>query len=419
MTKNRLTPLHGDPAQAPVTAARQLAGPALVAALRESRQRTLSLVQDLNPAQWSPARQIGINPVAWELAHVAWFAEFWTLRGPHQCDAQGQTRALHPPRFTGPDALFDSAQLAHDQRWVKSTPSRAAVQDMLSAQLEASLAVLTQDGTAPDLVSDKLAQDSLYFHRLALFHEDMHGEAFCWMRATLGYPVPAGMDLPQVSPSRPLALAGTYIFIGAKVGTSDFVFDNEAPAAAVQLHPYEIDSAPVSAGQFSRFVAAGGYDQPDFWPDEAGRWRTGSSRSHPQHWRRSPQGDWQIRWFDQWRALDDNAPAIQLNAYEAEAYCRWAGRRLPRAAEWEHAAKTQLEFDWGNSVWEWTSDAFGPYPGFVPGPYREYSQPWFGNHRELRGGAFATQARLQQPHYRNFFQPQRTDLFTGFRSVAL
>ena len=104
------------------------------------------------------------------------------------------------------------------------------------------------------------------------------------------------------------------------------------------------------------------------------------------------------------------------SAFEAEAYCRWAKRRLPNAAEWECAA---AHMQWGHSVWEWTADVFQPYPGFTPGPYAEYSAPWFGDHRELRGGAFATHARMHDPRYRNFFQPQRSDVFAGFRSVAL
>jgi len=126
-----------------------------------------------------------------------------------------------------------------------------------------------------------------------------------------------------------------------------------------------------------------------------------------------------MRWFDQWLPLDPASAALHLNAFEVQAYCLWAGRRLPSAAEWEHAALTQPGFLWGHSVWEWTSDAFAPYPGFAPGPYREYSQPWFGNHRELRGGAFATHARMHHPRYRNFFQPHRSDVFAGFRTVAV
>jgi gamma-glutamyl hercynylcysteine S-oxide synthase len=127
-----------------------------------------------------------------------------------------------------------------------------------------------------------------------------------------------------------------------------------------------------------------------------------------------------VRWFDRWLPLDPDLPVIHVNAFEALAYCEWAGRRLPSAAQWERAATVlgRDGFDWGHSVWEWTADAFQPFAGFTAGPYKDYSAPWFGSHRELRGGAFATHARLHDVHYRNFFVPQRTDVFTGFRTAS-
>ena len=395
--------------------ARQLCGTDLAAALRESRQRTLSLVDDLSPAQWSPPCQRGVNPVAWELAHIAWFAEFWILRGPHHCDAQGLVHAAQPPRFAGPDALLDSARLAHAQRWTAALPTRAELVPMLTHQLEACIAALPAQAAR---FADA-AQDPLYFHRLALFHEDMHAEAFCWMRAALQYPAPAGVSMPRLPTSQPLAVTGADTRIGWPSAQPGFAFDNECPAMAVRLDGFEIDSAPVSAGAFARFVEAGGYDKAPYWPQDAGVWRAQSPHAHPQQWRRAPGGDWQVRWFDQWRALDEQAPAMHINAFEAQAYCLWAGRRLPSASEWEHAARTYSGFHWGHSVWEWTSSPFAPYPGFAPGPYHAYSQPWFGDHRELRGGAFATHHRMHHPCYRNFFQPHRTDVFAGFRTVGL
>ena len=397
--------------------ARALAGAALAAALRDSRIRTLALVDDLSALQWNPARQIGINPIAWELAHLAWFAEFWTLRGPHHRDAQGFAHALHPPRFAGPDSLFDSARLSHAQRWVETMPTRAELGVVLQDQLEACIqAIPNTAGTC------EAEDDALYFHRLALFHEDMHGEAFCWMRAALGYPSPTSITLPMVPERTLLAVSAADSGVGFDATGKGFAFDNECPAHTVHLQDYAIDSAVVSAGDFARFVDAGGYNAPQYWPSDAGTWRAQLTDAHPQRWRRSAQSThsgWETRWFDQWLPLAPNAPAMHLNAFEAEAYCLWASRRLPSASEWEHAAKTQSGFMWGHSVWEWTSDAFTPYPGFTPGPYREYSQPWFGDHRELRGGAFATHARMHNPCYRNFFQPHRSDVFAGFRTVGL
>ena len=109
-------------------------------------------------------------------------------------------------------------------------------------------------------------------------------------------------------------------------------------------------------------------------------------------------------------------PAISMSHKGAEAFCRWAGRRLPTAAEWEVAAP---QVDWGHSVWEWTADPFAPYAGFRPAPYHTYSAPWFHHQREVRGGAFATHALVHDRRYRNFFLAHRTDVFTGFRTAAI
>lgn len=388
--------------------ARCLAGAALTAAMRDGRARTLAWTGDLNDTQWQVPRQPGINPAAWELAHIAWFAEFWVLRGPHRVDAAGRTDAKRPAVHAGPDALLDSSRLAHAERWTAPLPSRAQVHAMLASQLEACVAAV------PDGTDD----GALYFHRLALFHEDMHGEAFAWLRATLGYPPPPGLTLERVPERAGIAVAGGAIRIGACPSAPGFAFDNELPGRDVTLRDYEIDAAPVTAGQYLRFVESNGYDRAEYWPDAAGAWRSQAGRRHPERWRRVTDAQWEVRWFDRWQALDPVQPVIHVNAFEAEAYCLWAGRRLPTAAEWEHAAARQADFRWGDSVWEWTADRFEPHAGFVAGPYRDYSAPWFGSHRELRGGAFVTHPRLHAAHYRNFFTPERSDIFAGFRTVA-
>lgn len=394
-----------------ITDARHLSGPALANALLDCRRRTWALVNDLTPAQWKPPLQRGVNPVAWELAHLAWFAEFWVLRGPHHRHLDGHAVALHAPRFAGPDALLDSSRLAHADRWTETLPSREQLEHMLNQQLNAVVDAL------PAGPAD--SSESHYFHRLALFHEDMHGEAFCWMRMALGYPAPLGMTPPTVPGSRPLTISGGEISAGCLPGTGGFAFDNEQPGHRTDLLDFDIDSAPVTAGEFARFTNAGGYDQALHWPGAAGVWRSQSGCTHPQNWRHDAAGSWQVRWFDQWLPLDPKAPAMHINAFEAEAYCLWTGRRLPTALEWEHAAQSSPDFIWGRSVWEWTADAFAPYPGFTPGPYQEYSAPWFGDHRELRGGAFATHERMHNPRYRNFFQPHRSDIFSGFRTAGV
>lgn len=392
---------------------RQPADEDLARSLRDSRRCTLSYVEDLTDAQWLLPQQAGINPVAWELAHLAWFAEFWNLRGPTSVGADGFVHADRPPRLAGSDALFDSARIAHEDRWRASLPSREQVLNMLGSQLDACMRSLPTGGS----------DEELYFHRLALFHEDMHGEAFVWMRAALGYPAPMGLALQRQVANEPLRVAGGAVRVGWPLGRSGFAFDNELPGFSQSLPTFELDAQPVSAGQFLCFVEAGGYDEPAYWQGAAGAWRRASELRHPARWRRRSLysvSQWQTRWFDQWAALDPDQPVIHVNAFEAEAYCKWVGRRLPTATEWEHAAHLEGErgFAWGNAVWEWTSDAFKPHPGFVAGPYKDYSAPWFGNHRELRGGAFATHTRMHNARYRNFFMPHRADIFAGFRTAS-
>jgi ergothioneine biosynthesis protein EgtB len=280
---------------------------------------------------------------------------------------------------------------------------------MLDAVLAASLAAL-----------DKADEDdaALYFHRLALFHEDMRYEALMWARATLGYAAPRAAELPSPAAREDVRMPGETVPIGWPADAGGFAFDNECPEHEVALAPYEIDGALVTAGAFEEFVEAGGYELDEYWVgDAAQRWRANRARTHPERWRRHASG-WEVRWFDRWLPLDREQPVIHVNAFEAEAYCRWAHRRLPRAAEWEHAAM-EGRIGWGGTVWEWTADAFAPYPGFVAGPYADYSAPWFHTHRELRGGSFATHARLHHARYRNFALPERCDIFAGFRTAAL
>ena len=395
--------------------ARHLAGDALASALRDARTRSWALVDDLTDAQWNPRLQLGVNPIAWELAHQAWFAEFWVLRGPHSLGSDGLVTAQRPPRIAGPDAHLDSTRLPHAARWTTPMPDQAELKRMLDDQLDACLQALPRH----DFASTADEDQALYFHRLALFHEDMHGEALCWLRSALGYAQPLGYEVPVRPPSAQIVIPASEGFLGSVAQADGFAFDNERPGKQVKLNDFVIDSEPVSAPEFARFVDSGGYGQAHYWPGVAGTWRSDAGLSQPAHWRRGTAGQWQMRWFHQWLELSPGVPAIHLNAYEAEAYCLWAKRRLPTAAQWEHAARTHPKFAWGHTVWEWTADNFEPHPGFASGPYREYSQPWFGNHRELRGGAFATRTRMHDARYRNFFLPERSDIFAGFRTVAL
>ena len=382
-------------------AARSAGTATLARAFRDAHARSHAVLADLAPEQWRVPYHAGINPPLWEYAHVAWFAEWWVLREA-RWTARGELATARASMLPGADRWLDSSRVAHADRWTLDLPPGDEIRDYARAVHAAVLAKLAGAG-------------DLYPFRLALFHEDMHGEALTYMRQTLDYAAPWPLALPAVGARGDAAMDGGEFVQGSRQGDG-FVFDNEKWAHRVRLAPYRIARACVTNAEYAAFVDAAGYREPRWWSDEGLRWLHQARIDHPQRWRRL-RNDWQCRWFGAWQPLPADAPVCHVSAYEAEAYCRFSGRRLPSEAEWECAA-LQRAIDWGKSVWEWTSDAFRPYPGFAADRYRDYSQPWFATHRVLRGGSLATQPRMTHPRYRNFFLPDRRDIFAGFRTCA-
>ncbi len=374
--------------------------------LDEARAATFAATLDLTDEQWRVPYHRGIQPVAWDLAHIAWFAEFWLLRGPHRIGVDAHVRADQPVQFIGTDDQYDSARITHRARWHMPLFPRHELLERMAGQLAACKQAIAEGGDT---------DDDLYHARFSLYHELMHIEAMLWTRAILGYRAPAGLVMPAVQRRPEVTVSGGEHRLGGRGDANGFLFDNELPGRSVTLRPFAIDATPVTNGEFLTFVEEGGYGRNEFWPGAAGTWLTAQARGAPERWRRLPQGGYEHRWFDTWRPLPLAKPVIHVSAFEAEAYCRFVRRRLPTAAEWEIAAPS---ITWGNMVWEWTADPFAPYPGFRPGPYHTYSAPWFHFQRELRGGALATHRLMHDARYRNFFLPQRTDVFSGFRTAA-
>jgi EgtB-related family protein len=218
------------------------------------------------------------------------------------------------------------------------------------------------------------------------------------MAQALDIPLPATLlAAPQALPHNTTLHMPAQQWMLGHAGAG-FAFDNELTAHGVAVDSFAIDSAVVSWARYLPFLEATG-------------------AAPPRYVRR--QGEtWQGYLFGAWVALPLAAPATHLSWFEADAWCRWAGRRLPSEAEWEMAALTQPDFHWGQ-VWEWTASRFLPYPGFVAHPYRDYSAPWFGDRYVLRGASRATSPRMAHPRYRNYFPPERNDIHGGFRSCAL
>ena len=367
--------------------------------LAEASSRTRMLTQFLgNESPAVPQLQI-VNPPLWELGHVAWFQEFWLHRGGN-FDA--------PSILRHADRWYDSARVAHATRWSLDLPDWRATRTYFEAVLDRSLSLL--DGSP-------LTEPRAYFAQLAIFHQDMHNEAFSYMWQTLAYPLPGSYAQPDAPFAGDIEFPASTLSLGATPG-SGFVFDNEKWAHQVSLPGFGIARSAVSNAQFRGFVEAGGYARREFWSDAGWAMRERLALLHPRYWRRDADG-WSVRRFDRWLPLAPDEPVRHVSCYEAEAYCVWAGRRLPSEAEWECAAGAGPRRMTTGRVWEWTSSRFGPYPGFVPDPYKEYSAPWFAEeHRVLRGGSFATPPRLLRPTWRNFYTPERADMFCGFRTCA-
>jgi iron(II)-dependent oxidoreductase len=397
------------------------------AELVSARARTRAIADDLGGARELGPLLAIVNPPRWEIGHVGWFQEYWCLRRAAPGRYAPERSASILPNA---DALYNSATVPHDTRWSLPLPDFAATLRYRDEVLECVLERLARG-------SD---EDEEYFARLAARHEDMHAEAFHYTRQTLAYDAPriAARAHPAGAPlAGDAEIPGGVLELGAAPG-GEFVFDNEKWAHPVVVAPFRISRTAVTNAEYRAFVAAGG--------------------PPPEHWR-LVDGAWLERRFDRWQPPVDDEPVIHVSWQAAVAYCAFAGRRLPTEAEWEFAATwdprsgRKRRHPWGDdpwrpglanlenatrasvhaypggdspwgvrqmigNVWEWTARPFLPYPGFLRDPYKEYSEPWFGNHMVLRGGCFSTSPRIARATYRNFYTPERGDVFAGLRTCA-
>lgn len=425
---------------------------ALASALRDSRNYTLGLYAHLTDAQQRFPQIAGVNLPRWEIGHIGWFQEYWCRR------YRGKNEIPVPSLLSGADALWDSSNVPHATRWTLPLPGW----DAIHAYLAATFAE-TQEILAGSKEGDR------YFFELALYHEDMHGEALLMTLQTLALPTPALLrDSPAPAKAHPgaevsydVTLPEGEIELGTTrtLASRRFVFDNEKWAHRTVVAPFAIARRCVTNAEFLEFVEDDGYVRPELWSEAGQAWLAQAGRRAPAYWcaETSRSRNWQARYFDVLKPLATQASVQHINWFEADAWCRWAGRRLPTEAEWECAARHGLPNDaddrpWqatagdanldaafgapvdaaafsqsaptgiaqmlGN-VWEWTSSKFVPYPGFAADPYADYSAPWFGTHYVMRGGSWATRSRLVHHRFRNFYEPERHDPFVGFRTCAL
>ncbi|GAB3454710.1 ergothioneine biosynthesis protein EgtB [Streptomonospora sediminis] len=421
----------------------------IAAELDHGRARSVGLtLEALDEAELVTQHSPLMSPLVWDLAHVGNYEEQWLLRTA----AGGE--ALRPDI----DTLYDAFENPRADRVSLPLLSPGEARDYNARVRDRVLDSLDR---ADFGAGTPLLQDGFVYH-MVIQHEHQHDET---MLAThqlrRGGPVlaetaEAPAPPPFTGPAEVLVEGGPFT-----MGTTadPWSYDNERPAHTVDLPPYRIDTRAVTNADYLAFLDDGGYDNPRWWSGRGWQWRTRSGKRAPAFWIRDAGGGWLRRRLGRVEPLPPGEPVQHVCFFEAEAYARWAGKRLPTEAEWEKAARhdpatgASLRFPWGEQepepehanlgqrllrpapagaypagaapsgalqllgdVWEWTSSDFTAYPGFAAFPYREYSEVFFGgDYKVLRGGSWATHPTAMRATFRNWDHPVRRQIFSGFR----
>jgi len=415
--------------------------PDLRARFLQVRARTEALAAPLSPEDCQVQSMPDASPVKWHLAHVTWFFETFVLE---------RFEADFKPFDPAYRVLFNSyyqavgEQHPRAQRGLVTRPSLAGVLAW-RAQVNARMA---------HLLAEPIHEELKTLVELGLQHEQQHQEL---LLTDIKHLLSCNPLAPAYHASPPPAVETVerppWVWMGFDGGLVEighagegFAFDNETPRHKVWLEPFELASRLVTQGEFAAFIADGGYRDPSWWLSAGWDWVQAQGRQAPLYWRQgaSGAGSWSVFTLHGEVALDDATPVVHLSHFEADAFARWAGARLPTEAEWEHAATCAPDdgpalanlADRGvfhplpaaaepvrglqqlfGDVWEWTSSAYAPYPGYRPwaGAVGEYNGKFMCDQYVLRGGSCATPADHIRASYRNFFPTGACWQFTGLR----
>jgi iron(II)-dependent oxidoreductase len=373
--------------------------------LTRARARTAALLDPLSEEQLLVQVSPLMSPLVWDFAHIGYFEELWLLR-----ELGGE-----PPARTEHDDVYDAFAHERSERGeLPMLPPQAAreyVADVRRRVL-AQLPGVGLDG------GDPLLENGFLFG-LIVQHEQQHVETMAQTLQLGAMPGLEPLGPPQITASGDVFVEAGSFLLGADEDAV-WAYDNERPLHEATLPAFRINRALVSNADWLGFIEADGYGDRALWSDEGWEWRTAEQTEAPLYWKRD--GDrWLLRRFDNVQPVEESEPVQHVSWYEADAYARWAGKRLPTEAEWEKAARVagdQLEHLQG-AVWQWTSSFFAGYPGFRAFPYAEYSEVFFGeDYRMLRGGAWVTDPVVARTSFRNWDYPQRRQIFSGVRCAS-
>ena len=394
-----------------VTAATARVGrtPAVVQGFAErldrTRERTLALLDGVSEEGLNRVHSPLMSPLVWDLGHIATFEDLWLVQNAHGAEPlREDLGSVYDPFSAARSERGALPYLRTDECFAYMETVRARTLDHLDgADLSRGASDLLADG---------------FVYEMVLRHEMQHTETMLQtlqLMTSEPYGTPVRRPLPGEPARRPvrmLRVPGGSFEMGAP--ERGFAYDNERPRHELHVGEFLIDAAPVSNGQFAEFVLDGGYDRREAWSEEGWLWRRRADIVLPLYWSREGE-QFGVRSFADVESLDPGMPVCHVSWFEADAYARWAGKRLPTEAEWEKAA-SRGDLGMTGEVWEWTFSGFEAYPGFRAFPYDEYSAVFFGGpYKVLRGGSWATQPDAVSTTFRNWDYPLRRQLFAGFR----